>query len=46
MCDVIIACISHGTFPTLVGIIFLLALDCAMQVLTHLSITAVVYEDL
>jgi len=45
MCDVIIACINRGMLPALTAI-FLLALDCAMQLWICLCLTAVVYEDL
>jgi len=45
VCDVIIVCISRGTFPTLAAI-FLLALDYTLQFGTHLYLTAAMYEDL
>jgi len=45
MYDIIIDCISRGTFPALAAV-FLLALDYTLQLGTHLYLTAVMYEDL
>ena len=41
-CEIIIACISRGTFPAFVAII-LLALECVMLLLTCPCLKAVAY---
>jgi len=45
VCDVIIAHISRGTFPTLVAN-FLLVSDYTLQLGTCLYLTSAVHEDL
>jgi len=46
VCDVIIARTCRETFPALVAIVFLLALDYTLQLGTCLYLTAAVYEGL
>ena len=45
MCDVIIACISRGTFHALAAMIFLLAVDCACSC-EHVFVSQLLYTKI